>query len=186
METNHSSFNIKRISNILTGIGTLIVALTFVFLVFNGKKKEKERELLEQKNLELQRILADNTYKKDSCEIMAIIDSLILYTNTKQIDNYVSMFADTVERYFLVENVNKQFITKDVTKYWKRWQNFKYKYNKDQTIIPRADSIGNYKTIIYGVHCLDSLNTQNILSEIRFNKQKRIFYMRDFIDEKTD
>lgn len=114
-----------------------------------------------------------------------IEEEILKYYNRKNIDesSINSMFADSLERYYLMNKVSKQDVIKEDKKYWQKFPNENIQL--DSNIITKIDlSTGIYTAIARGRYCRDSIKCSDQITIFKFNDSFKIFYVRGYYDSK--
>jgi hypothetical protein len=114
-----------------------------------------------------------------------IEEEILKYYNRKKYDesSINSMFTDTLERYYLMNNVSKQDAINEDKKYWKKFPNENIQL--DSNIITKIDlATGIYTAIARGRYCRDSIKCSDQITIFKFNESFKIFYVRGYYDSK--
>lgn len=88
-----------------------------------------------------------------------------------------NLFADTLDRYYLMENVSKEKIIKEDKRYMNRFPNMKY-YVDTSTYLVKTDSLFNNILTVKGKFCRVPSQCSDILEEVHFNSNFKIKYVR--------
>lgn len=107
-----------------------------------------------------------------------IVYDLFRLRNEHKADSAEMYFADTVEVYMkYLRNVPKQTITKNDKQFWKQHPGNRFEITEPVQVTVKA---GTVTAIIIGKEYLDGTSWQKEKIEIRFNREKKIYYYRGF------
>lgn len=113
---------------------------------------------------------------------LQIVDDLFRLRNEHKADSAEQYFADTVTVYMkYLRNVSKKTITQTDKQFWKAHPKNKFEITKPVTI---TDAAGVSTAIIIGKEYLDGEDFQLERIEIKFNRNKKIYYYRGFLLKK--
>jgi hypothetical protein len=110
---------------------------------------------------------------------------VLSYLNRKNItdESIAAFFIDTVERYFRKENISRYDLIKEDRKFWKKFPNEVFKYDSNFAINV-LDSV-NTSVMVSGIYSRAPKEpAQNLIEEIKLNKDFKIYYVRAFLTEK--
>lgn len=107
-----------------------------------------------------------------------IIYDLFRLRNEHKADSAELYFADTVKVYMkYLRNVPKRVITQSDKQFWKQHPRNRFEITEPVQIMTKT---GITIAIIIGKEYLDGTHFQREKIEIRFNRDKKIFYYRGF------
>jgi len=110
---------------------------------------------------------------------LKIIHDLFRLRNEHKADSAEKYFADTVAVYMkFLRNVPKKKITRIDKEFWKAHPNNKFEITAPVKITDEKDFV---KAIIFGKEYLDGKTYVRERIEIKFNREKKIFYYRGFL-----
>lgn len=161
-----------------------------LFLIFNQiNTGEQIRKSINKQNelIELSEVLKDriDSTKLDSLykvKIESILESYKENIDSHNADSLEHFFADSVERYFLVKNVNKDFIINHQKWFWKKYPNSKIIYNTESFSIDLKNK-DTIRVFISGIHYRSENKTIEFISHMKFNRDFKIIYIRDFFGD---
>lgn len=110
---------------------------------------------------------------------LEIVHDLFRLRNEHKADSAEKYFADTVAVYMkFLRNVPKQKVTQSDKQFWKAHPQNKFEITAPVKIV----SSGSITiATIYGKEYLDGMSFQKERIEIRFNRQKKIYYYRGYL-----
>lgn len=184
-ETKNANLNIptSRITiGILSATGSLFVIISLIYFIFAMHQDELVTDNLQNQNKLLQKQI-DNIELKDSVKIKKIIYSLVNSSNSRNLKLYVGFFADSIQRFFLLRNADKKDVYGQTQWFWKKNPSIQYNYDFKSLYI---SSLGNdsIKVLINGLHKKENITIVEIVTEIRFDKENKIYYIRDYFAHK--
>lgn len=110
---------------------------------------------------------------------LEIVHDLFRLRNEHKADSAEKYFADTVAVYMkFLRNVPKQKVTQSDKQFWKTHPQNKFEITAPVKIV---SSGGITIATIYGKEYLDGMSFQKERIEIRFNRQKKIYYYRGYL-----
>jgi hypothetical protein len=153
----------------------------------NTDLKQKNKKLnylnneLDLLNKKLAEMLEEEQIK---IELLSTISEYTAALNNCEVEKVLSFYADTVSRYFLVENVDKDFIRKDLERFFINNKDLRVLFNLNQItlniegnqIIARIDKEYYRK----------EGEKKSIITEMRFNEDNKIVYIRDYYTIQND
>ena len=173
------------LGGILSAIGGLIAIVSIMYLFFTNEKKQSDLQGVIITNEKLSEKISISI--RDSIMIDSIKSILIDVENvvtTKDKDKYVSFFADKINRYYLKEDVNKNFVKNQINWYWKKYPSSSVVYNWDTFACSKDDNNDNNDWIVYlQIKNDKGTKVQDIITEIRFDSTLKINYIRDFVNK---
>lgn len=137
-----------------------------------------------------------NQFKADNIsQNIPIIDSIPYQLNRAKLQtkefvcctsqhNYAelhNLLADTLTRFFLKENVSNDYVQKHLDWYWHKNPNTKIIFDTTNINVIRTDS-SIFVAFIKSKN-IKGIDTVDIISEIRLNRNYMIYYIRDYYSD---
>jgi hypothetical protein len=117
-------------------------------------------------------------------KVKNITNSFISSANEHNIEKYFSFFSDTIERLYLLSNVTKEEAQYKITWYWKKYPDLVLEHDTSKMVIGKWD--GYYRVLLPTLTLDKAGKSYSVVSEIRFNSNFKITYIRDYFAEKSD
>jgi hypothetical protein len=178
-----SSNKYKRLGNIASAIGGLVSILAIIsFIIVANKDNEKIMTLnsdIEQISYQYNELTEKAV--QDSIEIAEINDVIIDFTmmiNNNDLDSFKDFFSERIDRFFLLENISSQDAYYQMRWYMKTYPDSKIEYNISEVSIEKKQS--SYYVYLPLTNYKDKNSPVEIISEIRLNKDKKIYHIRDY------
>jgi hypothetical protein len=173
----------RRITFLILAI-VIIAGVVFTGIaiskIFHVEKKSEEitvaKDSLEKVTQEINiKVSRDDSAKK----------IVLAYLNRKNLndESIAAFFIDTVERYFRKEKISRYDLIKEDRKFWKKFPDEVFKYDSNFSINV-LDSI-NTSVMVNGTYSRAPKEpAQNMIEEIKLDKDFKIYYVRAFLTEK--
>jgi hypothetical protein len=173
----------KRRINLLI-LAIIIIAGVFftgiaISKIFHVEKKSEEITVTKDSLEKVTQKINIRISKEDSAKKI-----VLSYLNRKNLsdESIATFFTDTVERYFRKENISRYDLIREDRKFWKK---FPYEvFNYDSNFAISAIDSSHTSVLITGDYRRSPKETQNLIQEIKLNKDFRIYYVRAFYNEK--
>lgn len=174
--------NYKRIGNIVSGLGGLLAIGSIILLVASGVGKSHNIASLQNEYNRLSENMAAEI--TDMNNIRTMLFKYSEAVNAHNPEQYKSLFSDRIDRFFLLEDISSEDAYYQMKWYWKT-------YPKSQAIIDiESASIekreNGYTIFVPSKFQATPNQSVDILSEIRFDSELKIFYIRDFYASNKD
>lgn len=170
----------KRRSNTLilvTVLSSLAIATLFVNYLTH-KKLEKENADLEAKKGTLDNIDSSLNLARQKDTLVNLIFEY--YARKDRDDTAIlELFCDTLDRYYLQENLSRNKALKEDRRYWSRFPN--ESITLDSTIATNIDPMtGRATASVRGRYCRSVAKCSELITYFRFDERKKIYYVRSF------
>lgn len=174
---------LSKIGSIILNISIVLIIVSMVLLVINQFKVNQElqiknKELLD-KNKEIGILLSEQLVKSH------LLDTISAYTeaiNNNDLSRTLSFYADSLDRFFLNEMVDIKFVEKSLSSFFEKNKRIKILLNtKSITYNIQKDTM---TVSIKKDYLENNGEKKTILTEMRFNKNYKIIYIRDYYTEK--
>lgn len=174
--------NYKRTGNIISGIGALIAIISIIFFFFNWKRIDREIALLNENNLKLSELVQIDSL--NNVKIKALLTEYAETINNHNLNNFKNYFADTISRFFLLENISSQDAYYQMRWYWNTYPSARNEFDFSSMTIEKHDD--GFIIFIPSNNKKNATDSVDILSEIRLDKDLKIYYIRDFFASKEE
>lgn len=171
--------SLSRISTFIINVSVFLIITSMFFLIINQYKinndLEKKNVELSQKNQEIETLLSE---KKIAANLLDTISAYTEAINKCDLSKTLSFYADSVERFFLKENVSIAAIEKSLVHFLKKNDGIKILFNTNSVTYNITENEMNAS--ILKDYYDRSGNKKRILTEMKFNKDYKIIYIRDY------
>ena len=170
---------IRRVSVFVLNFSVLIIIVSMLLLVINQNKINKELEIqnkeLNNKNKEINTLLSEQIIKNKLIDIISAYTDAI---NKGDLDKSLSFYADTVSRFFLRRDVDIEFIEKEMLHSFRVFKGVTILFNTNSVAYNIQDN--QMIATINKEYFTKDGEKKRIITEMRFNKEFKIIYIRDY------
>ncbi|MDL2230563.1 hypothetical protein LJB87_02080 [Alistipes sp. OttesenSCG-928-L06] len=167
-------------SHLLTILGIVALAVAIIALmtnnVNNDKKIEQLNETSEQGQAVMERQAVDSVHKE---RVKNVIAEYKKYSLERNLDPLLSLLADPMERYYLLSDVSRDEITKNIKRYWA-------KNPTEHTLTDMSDILieilpdSSFYATLPSLYVKTKADTTRIISEYRLTADYKISHIRDY------
>lgn len=174
---NSAPFRLIMVLGIVAIAGAIVALVTNN--VSNDQKIVELNEASEQKNIVIERQIADSLYKERAKGVIADYKK---YSAERNLDSLLSLLSDPMERYYLLPGLSHAEIAKNIERYWK-------KNPTEHTITDMSDVMidilpdSSFYATLPSLYVKKKADTTRIISEYRLTADGKIFYIRDYFAE---
>jgi len=164
--------NNRIIINVIINISVLIIILSASLLVYNQIQVNKDLEI---SNIKLRKSLEEQKIKSKLTNIISAYTDAI---NKGDVEKIVPFYANKVNRFFLNTDVGIYDVKKEIIQYTKRNKGAKIIFDTN-TVTFNIQNLPYIATIMKEYYTKDGEKKQ-IITEMRFDKEFKIVFIRDF------
>lgn len=171
-----------RTIHFITIIGLFIILISFVLFTKNQEELVTENitlaEEIEVLTKEIENLDSIKVINEDFNKVKSLVSEYYRYRNFYQLDSLLLLLSDTLERFYLLENISKEEIKKDFERYWKNNSSSRYFIDFfDMEVSINED--GNYEITFSSFYSKNLENIRKFESTLKINNQLKIYFARD-------